>query len=167
LLFLPSPHLSPPPPTTSRLFQSDLFKREQGLSKTKFLKKNAKPKKKESKKLALQTNIAQENKCEYNMSVVVIVVLRLSCSLLLPSTRIVDYKIEVHCRTSFLPSFLRFLLSVFPAAVVAFCSCVGDSFATQELVFCVYVGLFFFSRFSSRFFVRERLTAYRCSLTAS
>lgn len=82
------------------------------------------------------------------MSVVVIVVLRLLCCLLLPSTRIVDCKIEVHCRTSF-------LLSFFPAAV-AFCSCVGDSFATQEFVFFIFWVVF---RVSSC----ERLTAYRCS----
>jgi drug/metabolite transporter (DMT)-like permease len=53
-----------------------------------------------------------------------------------------------------LPSFVSFFLSFFPAAV-AICSCVGDSFATQEFVFfflgffgVVFVVLFAFLRAS-------------------
>jgi len=87
------------------------------------------------------------------MRVVVIVVLRLLCCLLLPSTRVLDCKIEVHRQTSFLPSFLRFLLSFFPAAA-AFCSCVGDSFATQEFLFVFGGGRGLIFSFFWRFFVR-------------
>ncbi len=73
------------------------------------------------------------------MSIVVIVVsssLVLLASSLNEGRRLQDRGPSSHK----LPSFLRFLLSFFPAAV-PFCSCVGDSFATQEFVF-FFFGFF-------------------------
>jgi hypothetical protein len=151
----PAPRLSPPP-TTSRLFQSDIiFIRHVWSVENKTKKKTSTQTQKKVKlKTCITDNIAQENQCEYNMSIVVIVVsssLVLLASSLNEGRRLQDRGPSSHK----LPSFLRFLLSFFPAAV-PFCSCVGDSFATQEFVFFFFLGFFgglFFSCFS-RFFVR-------------
>lgn len=78
---------------------------------------------------------------------VVIVVLRLLCCLLLSSTRVVDCKIEVHRRTSFLPSFVSFFLS-FPLLLL---------FVLVWVILSQLKSFFFGLIFScfSRFFVRE------------
>jgi hypothetical protein len=90
------------------------------------------------------------------MSVVVIVVVRLLCCLL--SSLNEGRRLQDRGPLSHKLPFFPFLRCFFPAAV-PFCSWVGDSFATQEFLFSFFSRVFSVSSC-------ERLTAYRCSLTA-
>jgi len=120
------------------------------------------------KKVKLKTcitdNIAQENQCEYNMSIVVIVVsssLVLLASSLNEGRRLQDRGPSSHN----LPSFVSFFLS-FPLLLLFVL--VWVILSQLKSLFFFFLG-FFGGCFSRAFRVSscERLTAYRCSLTAS
>lgn len=86
------------------------------------------------------------------MSAVVIVVLRLLCCLLLPSKRVVDCKIEVHRRTSLLPSFPSFFLSFPLLLLFVLVWVILSQLKSLFFFFWVFLGLFLSCFW--RFFVR-------------